>query len=549
MIQRGLRIRLLSAFFALCSACSVFAIEPKEWTIAVFINADNDLDPFGVIDQDEMAKVGSNEHINVVTMIDRRNGPATRNYIEKDKITQLENVGEVDMGDYKQITAFADWAITNYPAKKYAVIVWNHGSGWKVKGNRAPVKSISIDETSGTRISTAQLGTAFKEIKEQLGRKLDVFIMDACLMQMAEVVYVLKDSVDFIVASEDIMPGKGSPYDEILKAVTVQMTPEELSVAWVKIFAASYNNGCQGKEPCTISALRTSDLPDVFDAVNGFCKASMAADFSSAFDNALTDVQKFDCPGNIDLMHFTRLLQSSIDDEGFQTAAKKLIAACSKAVITNSFVPPFTDKAEGLAVFFPVHAYDVNQQYKDLDFAKNTLWDEMILDFYAKFQPYKSIEPMILAAKDGNFTHLDEYLDTLKLKSSDARNVQDMLTKLNFALFAENSFSEKQTAGIASRISKLVEKNALRTSAVRRTDTLATKAWESGYIMDVVSEETITVKRIATGETYTLESREFSTDWAKPFIGRNISMEFGHVCCRMIDPAGNHHDFWTTSIQ
>ncbi len=31
----------------------------KEWTVAVFLNADNNLDPFGMEDQKEMSKIGS----------------------------------------------------------------------------------------------------------------------------------------------------------------------------------------------------------------------------------------------------------------------------------------------------------------------------------------------------------------------------------------------------------------------------------------------------------------------------------------------------------
>ena len=78
------------------SAASSFAAAPakkpakkaavKEWTFAVFLNADNNLDEFGVEDQEEMSRVGSNENLNIVTLIDRENGPARINYIEKGKI-------------------------------------------------------------------------------------------------------------------------------------------------------------------------------------------------------------------------------------------------------------------------------------------------------------------------------------------------------------------------------------------------------------------------------------------------------------------------------
>ncbi|MBP5469364.1 MAG: hypothetical protein J6Z11_08980, partial [Candidatus Riflebacteria bacterium] len=66
----------------------------KEWTFAVFLNCDNNLDRFGVEDQEEMARVGSNENLNIVTLIDRERGPAQINYIEKDNIKKIKDMGE-----------------------------------------------------------------------------------------------------------------------------------------------------------------------------------------------------------------------------------------------------------------------------------------------------------------------------------------------------------------------------------------------------------------------------------------------------------------------
>ena len=91
----------------------------KEWTVAVFLNADNNLDYFGVQDQKEMAKVGSNDYMNIVTLIDRERGPAQINYIEKDNIKKIKDMGELDMGDYKEFVKFVRFVKENYPAKHY----------------------------------------------------------------------------------------------------------------------------------------------------------------------------------------------------------------------------------------------------------------------------------------------------------------------------------------------------------------------------------------------------------------------------------------------
>ena len=46
--------------------------------------------------------------------------------------------------------------------------------------------------------------------------KVDVLAFDACLMQMAEVAYEVKDLADYVVGSEETEPGPGYPYDPFL---------------------------------------------------------------------------------------------------------------------------------------------------------------------------------------------------------------------------------------------------------------------------------------------------------------------------------------------
>ncbi|HNV71360.1 MAG TPA: clostripain-related cysteine peptidase, partial [Candidatus Ozemobacteraceae bacterium] len=183
----------------------------KEWTFAVFLNADNNLDPFGVEDQVEMSKIGSSNWLNIVTLIDRERGPAQWNYIEKGKVTKVKDMGELDMGDYKQFIDFVKFVKTNFPAKKYMIGIWNHGSGWKAAGKI--VRGVSYDDSTGNHITTNQLVGALGEAKKILGKNIDILNFDCCLMQMAEVVYACKDSCDYIVASEETEPGKGTPYD------------------------------------------------------------------------------------------------------------------------------------------------------------------------------------------------------------------------------------------------------------------------------------------------------------------------------------------------
>ncbi len=116
----------------------------KRWTILVFMAADNDLDSRAVQDLHEMEAIGSTDDVDVVVQVDRYGngdkGSAFRGKIVKDHdwsrfnvrfVSGLEDIGETNTGDAKTLQDFLEWGVLRFPAERYALIIWNHGSGWK----------------------------------------------------------------------------------------------------------------------------------------------------------------------------------------------------------------------------------------------------------------------------------------------------------------------------------------------------------------------------------------------------------------------------------
>ena len=129
--------------------------ETAEWTVMVYLDADNNLESVGIDDINEMEMVGSTSEVNIVVQVDRipysvlassnqgyaddiSNGNWTttrRYYVTQDFNPILINsplkidLGELNMGDPQTLVDFASWAAINYPAKKYLLVIWNHGGG------------------------------------------------------------------------------------------------------------------------------------------------------------------------------------------------------------------------------------------------------------------------------------------------------------------------------------------------------------------------------------------------------------------------------------
>jgi hypothetical protein len=372
----------------------------KEWTIMVYLNAKNDLEPFGIADMNEMETVGSNDYFNIVVEFgrikgyDSSNGDWTgvrRYYVTKDndktKINSqlIADLGEVDMGNYKELINFAKWAKQNYPAKKYLLVIWNHGSGWEKGMKEKITKGVSYDEASGNHINTPQLGLAMKEIG-----KVDVIDFDACLMQMAEVGYEIRNYVTYIVASEETEPGDGDSYDIFLSKLSQNPTMGPLELA-KSIVDAYYSHYSQVGEGTTKSVIRAEQFAGLLDAVNNFAYSISKAGDKSAVQKALDSVQSFAIDENKDLYHFAKLVQSYTTNTDVKSKAQTLMDFIKNKLVaynktTNGgyswWGSSDYSNAYGVAIYIP--SSSIASGYTDLQWAKYSNWDEFLSWYIGK---------------------------------------------------------------------------------------------------------------------------------------------------------------------
>ncbi|MFN8468753.1 MAG: clostripain-related cysteine peptidase [Caldilineaceae bacterium] len=126
-----------------------------EWTVMVFLNADNNLEPFSLRDFAEMAKVGSSDKVNIILQYDRNyrydEHPQPKSECFRYRVTKgMEPLatnalppplGNTNMGDGKVLGDFVAWAMKTYPAKRYMLDIWDHGQGWRMREVRTVVGS------------------------------------------------------------------------------------------------------------------------------------------------------------------------------------------------------------------------------------------------------------------------------------------------------------------------------------------------------------------------------------------------------------------------
>jgi len=348
-----------------------------EWTVMIYLDSDNNLESAGINDINEMEMVGSSSKVNIVVQADRIPGYDTSNsdwtttrryYIMQDNDpflinSEFNDLGELNMGDPDEtLIDFASWVTTNYPAKKYLLVIWNHGGGFR---SPAYSKGIAQDDTSGKDIITMpDLEYALSAISVQMGKNIDIVGMDACLMAMTEVAYQIKDCADILVTSEENEPGDGWPYDSILAQLVSNphMSPEQLAVDIVYKYIVSYPY-----DNVTQSAIDLSYMDDLAGQLS-----SMADSIRS---DTLTSKDAY-----LNLYDFcSKTLKSNYVAANVRSFAFDVQQTLNSAVINSDYNGSGLSGSKGLSIYFPLYNEYDSENYNNTNFAQDTFWDEMLL--------------------------------------------------------------------------------------------------------------------------------------------------------------------------
>lgn len=366
----------------------------KEWTFLLFLNGHNNLSSQGEMNLKAMEKIGSNESVNFVVEWGQSGNEQThRLLVEKSTNDQeitspiLMSLKDHDMGNYQNLIDFVKWGVDNFPAKHYFVAVWSHGSGWHLKSlnlkkmnTSAVITDISYDDVTENEITTEQLGIAMGEIKNYIGRNIDVYGSDACLMQMIEVASEMKNSVNYIVGSEELEPGEGWPYEAFFRNWThaPYSTPAEIAIMLSKEYLSAYSGGVYGTRDVTFSALDISKLNRVLQSVSDVVKQIQSINTESIdkVKRSLRKVQSYfysDFKDYGHLLQTLELLSLNANKSVFTSALKDV----RELVLTNDNSPKYK-QSTGMTIWLPSSASNSYlPRYRDLEFDKITGWSQV----------------------------------------------------------------------------------------------------------------------------------------------------------------------------
>jgi len=208
----------------------------KNWTLMLYIAGDVEKDIAKLLQKElkSVLKVGSSSNVHIVAQIDYpgKDAKADRFYVYKDKLATRGELKNSNMGDPNTLKSFLQWGMS-YPAKKYALIIMGHGTGWISLAGPGSVlqpnsRSFAYSESDKDCITLIE----FKKVLDEVlgNKKIDVAAFNSCLMNETEVAYQMKDHFNYLIASETTMPGFGFDYPFFVKKLAVlDLSPEELA--------------------------------------------------------------------------------------------------------------------------------------------------------------------------------------------------------------------------------------------------------------------------------------------------------------------------------
>ena len=381
-------------------ATTPFIVENEpvaDWTFMVYIDGDNTLETAGIEVFLKMANIGASSKVNIVAQMDRSAGwedggwyddtrfgnwtDCKRFNVTKNMAPTPENaiqdLGEVDMADPNTLKDFVNWSINNYSAKYYALVLWDHGAG---------CMGFCFDVTNGTDFLSLP---EFSQALTGLPATMDVVIMDACSMNMAEVAYQIKDYANVLIGPEGLGYAP-APYDYYLTSLTTNpsMSPNTFAT---KITAdyLDWSISFVGAQNSTISAIDLTRMSSLMTAIEDF--ALKLKDQETLCHKNISQARNLcrQFPGPyagqagyyIDLYNFAQLIYQNVLDKEVQNVAAQITTILSIGGVTIDSKQFNISDSHGLSIFFPdekVKYESFESLYQKTAFAIDTTWEEFV---------------------------------------------------------------------------------------------------------------------------------------------------------------------------
>lgn len=404
--------------------------QPAEWTVMAYICADNDLEFPALMDVLEMEQALP-ENVELVVLLDRHRGytdilgnwTGARLYRVRRAAPfdiraaadlkagaplpaglaseLLEDWGEVDMADPATLTRFITTAAARFPAKRYALLPWNHGGGW-------PALILDMDGGSGRpgkgKMTVGQFIEAAKAGAAALPRRrFDLIKYDMCLMGQLDVMAATVPVADYAYACPPVEPVQSSDYLSVLPLFREGLSTEALARDMVDINVRYFT---RVGRPAAFAAYDLARMGAVTESLRAlterlralagtrFKELTRATCFATHYEDLLEDLKRGkDSMSSVVLEDWLVRLESEVPDAPADEI-RRLREAVSRLVYRAGATPDM-QTSKGVNLYIPLRREYENTAYRNTAFARESGMADYLAALYTAQDTLGNAAPRI----------------------------------------------------------------------------------------------------------------------------------------------------------
>ena len=304
----------------------------------------------------------------------------------------IKDAGTASMTNPDNLAGYIQWSAKNFPADRYELILWDHGSG--------SVSGYGYDEKNKSSGSMTLSG--IQSALEKGGVKFDFVGFDACLMATTETALMLSNYADYMVASEETEPGVGWFYTDWLNALgkNTSIPTVQLGQNIIDSFVETCAVKCRGQKT-TLSMVDLSELSNTVPSLLGSFSKAVSTQISDKnyqkIAQARNQTREFAANTRIDQVDLVHLALNTGLKEG--EALSKAIRSAVKYNRTSVNM----SNAYGLSIYFP---YRSSAKYVD-SMSKTYSEIGMDADYTNCIRQFASLQVSGQAAQGGSGSAYD----------------------------------------------------------------------------------------------------------------------------------------------
>ncbi|MBE6135142.1 MAG: hypothetical protein E7179_03940 [Erysipelotrichaceae bacterium] len=289
-----------------------------------------------------------------------------RHHVEDRQLKKDTSLTDLNMGESSTFQSFIEWGLTEYPAERTGVILWNHGGA---------MDGVCFDEKHDDDcLTNDEVSLAMKNAFKNVGRteKLEWIGYDACLMAVQDIAEYNSQYYNYMVSSQETEGGYDWDYDrsngwlkKIFDNPRTIATPAFLESICTTFIADNSSES-------TLSVLDLSKMPAYKTAwenmASGLAGIITSSSQWTTFKNLVNSCKKFGYYDDSDYQSYnggyvydvfdakdfiTKMEANSTYSSSLSTQLSALSTAFANLVITNKTTSDYSG-AHGLNFFCPL---------------------------------------------------------------------------------------------------------------------------------------------------------------------------------------------------